>query len=35
VRIITCFTYAGRDELTRAVTHETLEELYPRPLATV
>jgi hypothetical protein len=33
-RIITCFTFAGRDELTRAVTHETLEELYPRPLVT-
>jgi hypothetical protein len=31
-RIITCFTYAGRDELERAVTHETLEELYPRKL---
>lgn len=36
VRIITCFTYAGRDELERAVSHETMEELYPRkPLVTV
>jgi hypothetical protein len=29
-RIIICFTYAGRDELERAVSHETMEELYPR-----
>ncbi|HTV73209.1 MAG TPA: hypothetical protein VME66_05865 [Candidatus Acidoferrales bacterium] len=29
LRIITCFTYAGRDELDRDVSHETLEELYP------
>jgi hypothetical protein len=29
-RIITCFTYAGPDELKRTISHETMEELYPR-----
>jgi hypothetical protein len=28
-RVIACFTYAGRDELQRVVSHETMEELYP------
>jgi hypothetical protein len=29
VRIISCFSYAGADELHRVVSHETMEELYP------